>query len=413
MKTFSLLVKPASYRCNLRCSYCFYIQKEQLFKNSDLMSEEVLDKMISSFLALGMPQSSFGWQGGEPTLMGLDFFRKVISFQQKYGRQGQLVSNGLQTNGVLLDDEWCRHLAKYNFLVGISIDGPPEIHDNHRVTVKGEPSHALVMKGLEALKRNKVEYNVLTLVSDSNAEKPLAVYNYLKDLGVNYHQYIECVEFDSNGKLAPYAVNPLQWGEFLCRIFDEWYEKDKFKVSVRLFDSILAMMVDDVANACSIARDCCQYLVVEHNGDVFPCDFFVEPDLKLGNVMDGSWEDFIGSQKYKAFGERKSMWNAKCDNCQYIRFCSGCCPKNRSGRGQNPRELSALCAGWELFFQHTLERFRKIAGHVRRERELALERERTARRMEMAKLNPGSRKIGRNDPCHCGSGIKYKKCCGK
>lgn len=412
MKNFSLLIKPASYRCNLRCSYCFYLCKEQFFSEGRMMSGEILEKLVSSFLAVEMPQHSFCWQGGEPTLTGLEFFRKVTFLQEKYGKPGQLVSNALQTNGILLDDDWCRHLAKYAFLVGISIDGPAEIHDRHRVSAKGEPSHGLVMRGLQSLKRNNVEYNVLTLVSDSNADKPLVVYDYLKGLGVRYHQYIECVEFGANGELTPYSVKSPQWGEFLCRIFDEWYEKDRHDVSIRLFDSILAMMVENRPNACSMSKNCCQYFVVEHNGDVYPCDFFVVPEFRLGSIMDREWKDFLRSPIYRSFGERKKKWNEKCKKCPYLSYCAGACPKTRPGQGGEEGALGALCEGWEMFFQHALPRLKLIAGQIRKEREMALERER-AGRVEMTGRKQVPSEIGRNDPCRCGSGRKYKKCCGK
>jgi len=412
MKNFSLLVKPASFNCNLRCEYCFYLEKKNIFKNAKLMSIEILEKMISSFLSLTMPSYSFGWQGGEPTLMGLDFFKKVTFFQEKYGRAGMMVSNGLQTNGTLLDDEWCSHLKKYNFLVGISIDGPPEIHNKHRLTASGKGSYELVIKGLSALKRNNVEYNVLTLVSDANANFPLQTYNFIKELGANFHQYIECVEFDDNGNLTSFSVKPHQWGEFLCKIFDEWYKYDRCKVSVRLFDSILIKLLDNISNVCAMSDDCRQYFVVEHNGDVYPCDFFVLPELKLGNVMTGTWDDFINNPIYLDFGKRKSRLNQKCKECKYLFLCAGCCPKNRFGKGiVAPERLSALCEGWEIFFSHTIERFKKLAEEIKNQRQKELE----ARKNAFANFaNPIKfTKIGRNEPCPCGSGKKYKKCCGK
>jgi uncharacterized protein len=415
MRNFSLLVKPASFSCNLRCNYCFYLEKEKLFKGDNLMTDKVLERMISSFMEIDMPAYSIGWQGGEPTMMGLDFFRQVVKYQAKYGRSGATVSNGLQTNGTRLDDEWCRHLTEYNFLVGLSIDGPKEIHDKHRWTVNGAGSHGMVMRGLDALKRNHTEFNVLTLVSDSNVEHPLVIYNYLKDLGVKYHQYIECVEFMPDGTLAPFAVRPEQWGEFLCTIFDEWYSKDRFDVSVRFFDSIITKMVDGVANACVFADDCRQYLVVEHDGGIYPCDFFVLPEWKLGNIMDGEWNDFLESPLYEKFGGRKSQWNGECEECPYLKYCLGCCPKNRLNHGKNPRDLSALCAGWKMFYEHTLPRFKSIANYIRKERRRAAELEEIERnRIRAAQMSMQPKtKVGRNDPCPCGSGKKYKKCCGR
>ena len=323
-------------------------------------------------MAVDMPSHSIGWQGGEPTLAGLDFFKKVVRYQKKFGRSGQSVSNGLQTNGTLLNDEWCKFLADYNFLVGISIDGPPEIHDTNRLYASGKGSHSRVLKGLDALKRNHVEHNVLCLVSASNQDKPLEVYNYLKDLGVFFHQYIECLEFLENGDIAPYSVFPLKWGEFLCSVFDEWYKYDTGKVSVRLFDSILVKMLDNYANVCAMSDNCCQYFVVEHNGDIYPCDFYVLPDLKLGNISSDDWEQFENFAAYADFGSRKSRLNEKCITCKWLNFCAGCCPKNRSYAGAHPENLSALCEGWKIFYEHSFDRFRLLADRIQKERLLSL-----------------------------------------
>ncbi len=412
MRPFSLLVKPTSADCNLRCKYCFYLDRCTLYPDTShhRMSDEVLEHMISTFLATPQPQHSIGWQGGEPTLMGLDFFRKVTDLQQHCGRPGIAVSNGLQTNTTLIDDAWAKHLAQYNFLVGVSIDGPPAIHDKYRTFANGRGSHADVMRGLDCLKRNRVEYNVLTLVSQSNVSHPVDVYHYLRDdLGVKFHQYIECVEFQSDGSLQPFAITGKAWGDFLCAIYDEWVKcGDTHRVSIRLFDSILTRMVDGVANVCSMGQNCQQYLVVEHNGDIYPCDFFVRPELKLGNIMEDSWETLLNSPIYVEFGARKAQWNETCASCDYLKFCSGDCPKNRPTQGQDPRQLSTLCDGWMQFYEYALPKFEVLAEGIRNERR---EAERQTRRNQVAAMNTG--KIARNDPCPCGSGKKYKKCCGR
>jgi serine-type anaerobic sulfatase-maturating enzyme len=415
LKPFSLLVKPASFACNLRCKYCFYLEKKEYFGSKHFMSIHILEKMISTFMALELPSYSIGWQGGEPTLMGLDFFKKVVEFQQKYGKNGANVSNGLQTNATLLDDEWCKHLSKYNFLVGISIDGPKEIHDLNRLTTAGRGSHDDVMKGMNALKRNNVEFNVLTLVNSANVKQPLMIYNYLKDMGVNYHQYIECVEFDKTGELNEFAVRPEEWGEFLCKIFDEWYKHDAYTISVRFFDSILTKMVENYANACPFDTDCRQYLVVENNGNIYPCDFYVLPEYKLGNIMENTWETMLNSPVYEAFGARKRNWNEKCETCNFLNLCNGCCPKNRPAHGADPTKLSVLCKGWEMFYEHTMSRFKTLANQIIKDREHAAEQERIqrAQTINMQKSQQAPQKIGRNSPCPCGSGKKFKKCCGK
>ena len=410
MRPFSLLVKPASADCNLRCHYCFYLGKCQLYPDSTRhrMSDLVLRRMISSFLATEQPQHAFGWQGGEPTLMGLDFFKKVTAYQDEFGRPGMSVSNGLQTNGTLLDDAWCEHLARYNFLVGVSVDGPAKIHDHFRTFVDGHGAHADVMRGIQALRRNQVDFNILTLVSRSNVAHPRETYRYLCDMGVFFHQYIECVEYDATGKLKPFAITGEAWGNFLCGIYDEWIKADTRKVSVRLFDALLAKMVDGVENTCTMGRDCRQYLVVEHNGDIYPCDFFVEPEFKLGNITAVTWEELQASPLYESFGKRKAQWNEACDACEYLSFCAGCCQKNRPTRSKDPTRLSALCEGWKQFYAHALPGLRELADDVRRERMQAPQ-------PYMAPPSPAAPppKVGRNDPCPCGSGNKFKKCRGK
>ncbi len=403
---FSLLIKPAGPDCNLRCAYCFYLGKSALYPESSRhrMSDEVLDRLITSYMATEQPQYAFGWQGGEPTLMGVDFFKRVTDLQQKRGRPGAVVANGLQTNATLLDDAFAEHLAAYRFLLGVSLDGPACLHDPNRITADGRPTHAAVQRGIEVLNKHKVEFNILTLVNALNAAQPEAVYDGLVADGHLFHQYIPCVEFDGSGKALPFSVPPEAWGEFLVAIFDRWAAKDTRRVSVRLFDSILFKLVENIANVCHMGRDCRQYFLVEHNGDVYPCDFFAEPDLKLGNIMTHSWEELLASPVYKAFGACKSDWNPACGACPWVDWCAGDCLKHRYAGSRDPRRLSYLCAGWKRFYAHTADRFMKLAEEIRRER-----------RMQNAAFEsamPGKTPAGRNAPCPCGSGKKHKHCCG-
>jgi len=411
LRPFSLLIKPASADCNLRCEYCFYLDRCELYPDPKVhrMSDDVLDAMVRTYMETPQPQHSFGWQGGEPTLMGLEFFQRAIELQKEYGQRGAVVSNGLQTNTTLIDDEFARHLAEYNYLVGVSVDGPPDIHNHYRHYAGGKDSHAAVMKGLAALKRNHVEYNILTLVSQSNVRRAAEVYRYLCSMDCLFHQYIPCVEFDGegDGKLLPFAITGDEWGDFLCEIFDQWYPADTRRVSVRLFDSILTKMVDNVYNVCHMGRDCRQYFVVEYNGDIYPCDFFVKAPLKLGNVLEDSWSDLQRSAKYRQFGAMKTKWHGDCDGCECLAYCSGDCLKHRLEQAQgDPRTMSSLCAGWKKFYPRTLAGFRKLADKVRRDRV-------EARREAQAAAGPQARPVGRNSPCPCGSGKKYKKCCGR
>ncbi len=374
------------------------------------MSDEVLEQLIKSYMATEQPVYNIGWQGGEPTLMGTEFFRKVVELQQKYGRSEANVSNGLQTNCTLINNEMARHLREYNFLVGCSVDGPADIHDHYRHTVGGQPTHTAVMRGIEALKRNHVEFNILTLVSQSNVRRAKEVYRYLVDNGYNYHQYIPCVEFDADGKLLPFAITGKEWGEFMCEIFDQWYPNDSYKISVRHFDSTIMKLVNGQTNVCCMARDCRQYFVVEHNGDIYPCDFYVRPELKLGNIFDTTWQEAQESKLYHDFGTMKTKWHSECDSCDCLDMCSGDCLKHRFYAGHGPENLSFLCEGWKRFIRHTREPFEKLAAEVKQRQQ----QEEDMRRKQTRQANPQQfATTNRNDPCPCGSGKKFKKCCGK
>lgn len=409
MKPFSLLIKPASADCNLRCAYCFYLDRCGLYPDSPVhrMNEETLARMISSFMAVPMPQYAFGWQGGEPTLMGLDFFRRAVALQRKHGRPGAVVANGLQTNGTLIDEQMAAFFAEYKFLLGVSLDGPPEVHDFYRKDAGGQGTHARVIRATELLARHGVEYNILTLVNNLNGRDGAALYRYLTDHSFFYQQYIPCVEFDAAGRPLPFAVGSAQWGEFMCGVYDEWRKADTRRVSVRLFDSLIQYYLEGVRNCCNMGGDCRQYFVVEHNGDVYPCDFFVEKKLLLGNVNTDTWEQMQGSALYGEFGAQKSRWSAACAQCDYLEVCAGCCLKNRlHGDNRDPRQLSHLCEGWKIFYAHALPGLRELAQTLRREREAAARR-------ETARPAPRPVKPRPNDPCPCGSGRKFKLCCSQ
>jgi len=410
MRPFTLLVKPTCADCNLRCEYCFYLEKCSLYPRSKKhrMTDEVLEQTIRTYMATPQPTYSIGWQGGEPTLMGLPFFKKVTALQEKYGRSGCSVGNGLQTNATLIDNAFAKHLAEYKFLVGCSLDGPPEIHDRYRKNAAGKPTHAAVMRGIEALKSHKVEFNILVLVSQSNVAHAKEIYRYLVDQGFLFHQYIPCVEFDDDGQLLPFAITGEEWGRFSCELFDEWYREDTLKVSIRHFDSVLLKLVDNQTNVCSMERNCCQYFVVEHNGDIYPCDFYVEPQLKLGNVMDTTWEAALASPVYAEFGARKANWNSACDTCPYLSLCAGDCTKHRLYGKTPERNLSWLCSGWKMFYEHSQDHFAELTGRVHQMRR----DEQLLARQRMVRSDPRIASTGRNEPCPCGSGMKFKKCCG-
>jgi uncharacterized protein len=261
------------------------------------------------------------------------------------------------------------------------------------------------MRGIRTLREHHAEFNTLTLVNEANVKEPVQTYHYLCDNDFLFHQYIPCVEPDENRHVLPFSTSGEEWGEFLCRIFDEWYRHDTRRVSVRLFDAVLALMVDGVRNVCPFGDDCRQYFVVEYNGDVYPCDFFVEKRLRLGNVTTDAFETMQDSPVYANFGRQKSCWHSDCDDCEFGWICRGDCLKHRlCTGGGDPRRLSDLCPGWKLFYSHTMKRFESLAEEVRAERRRAA---------MMQRLSMGQPMPGRNDPCPCGSGRKFKKCCGR
>ncbi|MCE9613996.1 MAG: anaerobic sulfatase maturase [Lentisphaerae bacterium] len=404
MRPFSLLIKPASGDCNLQCNYCFYTRKCALFPDTarHRMTTEVLERTIASYMATSQPTYSFGWQGGEPTLMGLDFYRHAVALQQRFGSRGALVANGFQTNATLLDDAFASFLAAYNFLVGVSLDGPADLHDQYRRHAAGRGSHADVMRGIDCLRRAKVEFNILILVSAANVGHARTVYRNLTDQGLLFHQYIPCVEMQADGSPAPYTITASDWGQFLCDLFDVWHPADARRVSIRNFDAILAKLVDGQDAVCTMARNCCQYVVVEHNGNVYPCDFFVEPELLLGNVIRDDWPGMSASPVYREFGARKARWHPACDDCEFVTLCQGDCLKHRVPAGSPTVSCSHLCAGWKQFFAHTLPRFHQLAGQIRAQR-----------RAVVLPRGAPSVAVGRNAPCPCGSGRKFKQCCGR
>lgn len=366
MENFSLLIKPASADCNMNCRYCFYLKRSSLYPDKKIhrMSEETLENLVSSYMKTQQQCYAFGWQGGEPTLAGVDFFKNVVKLQQQYGRAGSTVSNGLQTNNTLVDKEFAEHLAKYQYLVGVSLDGPQHIHDHYRRFSGGQGSFEKVIKGIKILRKNNVQFNILVLVNDYNFNKAGEIYRFLIDNDFYHHQYIPCVEFDSEGKLEPFSINGEQWGIFLTELFKQWYPGDIYKVSIRLFDSILQYLVNGRPTICHMEDNCNHYFVVEHNGDIYPCDFFVRKELLLGNINNHSWEEVLDSDIYKEFGKAKSDYSFLCNSCQYRQICQGDCLKHRYYLPEGPSRLSTLCSGWKMFYSKALSIFRDIVATI-------------------------------------------------
>ncbi len=368
MQPFTLLIKPSGSDCNIDCHYCFYkCRSPEIGRGRQRMSEEVLERLVKDYMALRFPMSGFAWQGGEPTLMGLDFYKRLVELQKKYGEDGQEVGNSIQTNGLLLvKDEWCRFLADNNMLVGLSIDGPAELHDYYRKDFSGAGTHERVVRALRNMQKHGVEYNTLTLINNLTAEHPEEVFDFLVEHGVRYLQFIPCVEVDpATGEIADFSVSPEQLGEFWCRIFDRWYEYGPRKISIRDFDSIISYHVTGRHTICTFDKQCSQYIVIEHTGDAFTCDFFVEPRWKLGNIFETPIEKLAVSKRKKQFARAKKNLCNKCLVCRHLAICRGGCMKDRApfdkdGYGRE----SYFCEAYKRFFDYATPRFLELAAQV-------------------------------------------------
>jgi uncharacterized protein len=414
----SVLVKPASADCNLKCEYCFYLEKAGLFPEEKVhrMSLDVLEEMVKQVMHAGSSSVSFGWQGGEPTLMGIDFFRSAVKFQQEYGHWGQTVGNGIQTNGIVINEEWCDLFNEYSFLVGLSLDGPQHVHDKYRFNLGGKGSWEKVRASAKMMLERDVAVNALVVVNDYSWQYPEEIYHSLKDFGFEFMQFIPCVEPHPTQKnhVAPFSVEGEQYGEFLCKLYDLW--RGDFKnglptTSVRYFDSIFHLYVDMAPPECTLLEECGCYVVIEHNGDVYACDFFVTPDWKLGNVKTDTILDCLNSPRQKEFGCLKSSLPPECTTCKWLSKCYGGCTKDRVN---SPNGVSnQFCKSYMMLLEHADADLQQIATDWQK-RQME-EQEAYHRRMEsIAHLSDHKQpEIGRNDPCPCGSGKKFKKCCGK
>ncbi len=403
MKTLSLLIKPVSYQCNLNCTYCFYKRVNQLYPhNTTIMSQEVLSRLIISAINTGANFISFCWQGGEPTLAGLDFFRAIVTLQNNYRKQHQVIENSIQTNGVLIDEQWCRFLQQNNFLVGISLDGPEEMHNNYRHNNAGSGTFETVMRSIRLMNEHRVNYNILTLLNDINIDHPEEVYRFFRENNFAYLQFIPCFEHDDNGAVLPYSVTGLQLGTFYCELFDEWYQDGFPYVQIRLFQDILMYMVERIKPSCTWLEYCNSYVVVEHNGDCYPCDFFVYPQWKLGNIMSHSIQDILGSPIRNAFSMVKQNTVDECNGCSIKDFCMGDCPRyrvNSTMNAMNALNKSEYCTAWKVVYEH----FQRYEGELQQR----------IRRLQKSIQSGSFFHTQRNDSCPCGSEKKFKKCCGR
>jgi serine-type anaerobic sulfatase-maturating enzyme len=438
---FHVLAKPTGAICNLDCKYCFFLSKEMLYPGSRFrMADDMLETYIKQLLdAHQTPEITVAWQGGEPMLMGLDFFKRSIEYAEKHKKPGQRVAYTIQTNGTRVDDEWSVFFKEHNFLVGLSVDGPRQMHDAYRVDKGGKGSFDQVMRGWEFLAKHGVDTNIMCTVHAANADHPLEVYRFFRDdLKTAFIQFIPIIErvtaetlpianigwgergsdprplYTQEGdQVTERSVKPEQYGRFLSVIFDEWVRRDVGKVYVQMFDVTLGAHVGQYS-LCVFAPTCGNALALEHNGDLYACDHFVEPKYKLGNIKETSMLELVGSERQRQFGQDKHDTLPRyCWQCEVRFACNGGCPKDRFiNTPDGEPGLNYLCAGYKMFFKHIDRPMRMMAGLLRRGR-YADEIMPILAAEATAKLQRAFATSGRNDPCPCGSGRKFKRCHGQ
>ncbi|MCC2614091.1 anaerobic sulfatase maturase [Rhizobium petrolearium] len=386
---FHVMAKPIGPKCNLDCTYCYYLEKEALYPGERRfrMPPDILETFIRDYIAsqssIGQKEIWFAWQGGEPTLLGLDYFRTIVALQRKHCPPGRTIANALQTNGTLLDEDWAQFLGQERFLVGLSLDGPPHLHDHYRRDRRDLPSSARVLNAWELLNRHKVETNILCVVNKHNAACPLDVYRYLRELGVDFIQFIPLVErVDPKGHLAPpphpgdegnmvtpWSVTPEDYGRFLCSIFDEWVRHDVGKIFVQLFDLQLGVWMGQPASLCVFAETCGTGLALEHNGDLYACDHYVYPQYRLGNIKDTPIADLAALPQQLQFGlDKRSGLPGMCKECRWRFACHGGCPKHRflPAIGDETERVNYFCRSNRTFFEHAAPYFGMMAELLRR-----------------------------------------------
>ena len=364
MADFLVMAKPGGPRCNLHCEYCYYLGKERLFPQSRVfrMSDALLERYIAQrFAGSSGPVTHFEWHGGEPTLLGLDYFRTIVRLQRKHRREGWTVSNGLQTNGILIDGAWADFLAEEAFSVGLSLDGPPDLHDCCRKSARGSPTQSAVVEAFRLLKARRVFCNVLCVLHAFNTPEPERVYDFFRDLGVSYIQFLPLTGKDRSS--APVG----QIGAFLCRVFDRWIREDVGRIVVQLFDETLRPIYGVPHSLCIHRETCGDVVVLEHNGDLYACDHFVDSDHLIGNLQERTLQNLTRDPKMVRFGkEKQDALPRSCRECEVLSFCNGGCPKDRTAQTPDGEwGLNVLCPAYRQFFIHARPELRRLSGHIK------------------------------------------------
>jgi uncharacterized protein len=363
---YSVIVKPVSARCNLACDYCYYRRVAGMYPDAPAaaMPDEVLEALTVQVLRDSGPQAVFAWQGGEPLLAGREFYDRAFRLQRRYAAPGQIVRNTIQTNGTLIDEEWCRLFRERQVLVGLSLDGPAELHDANRRGVGGQPTHAAVMRGMGLLQKHEVAFNALSVVSAATVGHGRRVFRFLAERGLTWMQFIPCVERDETGALTPHSVDGPSYGRFLCEAFDEWYPAWVGTVSVRTFENVAQRATGGPPELCVFSPTCGNAVVVERNGDVYACDHFVYGDFRLGNLLEAPLRQLVRREPCQRLAAAKMAAPERCATCPYEGLCYGGCPKERFDAAAGTFGEPVLCEGYRMLFEHAFEPIRDIGWRI-------------------------------------------------
>ena len=416
-REFQVFAKPIGSTCNMDCSYCYYVRKQDLYQKGapQSMPDDILEAYIVQHIdASPNPAINFSWHGGEPTLLGLDYFRTIVALQRKHLPPGRSILNGIQTNGTLLDEGWCNFLAAEHFAVGLSLDGPRQMHDQYRMTKAQEPTYEQAMRGYALLHEHRIPCDILCVVHAENVQYPTQVYRFFKQIGARYIGFLPLVEREpgADSGVSRRTVPAEALGTFLCTIFDEWLREDIGRVKVQMFEEVAATAFRQEPSLCVFRKTCGDVPVIERNGDFFSCDHFVDAEHCLGNIRETSLVDILESPAQRAFGQRKlEQLPGCCRRCEVLTMCNGGCPKDRFIHSPGGEAgLNYLCTGYKRFFNHCRPFLAQLS---------ALSNRQVPQPAPSPLLPPVpageassvDKAVGRNDPCPCGSGRKYKKCC--
>ncbi|RYL97968.1 anaerobic sulfatase maturase [Sporolactobacillus sp. THM7-7] len=403
-RPIGVMWKTVSEACNLACDYCYYSTcGGKPTSGIHRIDPAVLEKFMIDYFATSPGMASFVWQGGEPLLAGLNFFRKVVALQRAHAPKGYIVSNSVQTNGTLITDRWAQFFKENRFLVGVSLDGPEAVHNARRVDAIGRGSYRSVMRGIDRLRQHQVDFNILSVVHKGNVGRATELLSFFEKEGFTYIQFIPCMDFRSQQPDKPgvYEITPEEYGEFLCEAFDYWYNDGNPRFSIRFFDNMLLPYANREAELCVNRANCPDMLILEQNGDAYPCDFYISKDWKIGNAATDSIEEMLNHPAYRRFHQMKPSLPEACKTCQWLRLCHGGCPRNRGWDvSLTPVDRDYFCESYKMIYAYADEKIRALGNRVR-----------SQLFHQNVQLYLKGKAPRRNDPCPCGSGKKYKHCC--